>query len=159
MSRKITYADGTDHPELIAMCVNCTEPECDGLCDRYCDKYRELYELPVRQVIKKAEDTHEPRMHYVRRVYEAFGQTHTMAEWARITGLSYQTIYSRIDRGMEIEQALSLTPHTIGVKLYAHGGREMSRLEWCRELNIPRSRFYDNLARGMTVGQALGLEG
>lgn len=34
------------------------------------------------------------------------GETHTLAEWSRITGVSCQTIYKRLERGWTIEQAL-----------------------------------------------------
>lgn len=35
------------------------------------------------------------------------GETHTIAEWAEITGIAVQTIYQRLHRGWTIEQALT----------------------------------------------------
>jgi len=35
------------------------------------------------------------------------GQTRTLAEWARITGIKYQTLFHRIDTGWPIEKALN----------------------------------------------------
>ena len=35
------------------------------------------------------------------------GETHTMAEWARINGISYSTIQSRLNRGWKEEDAIS----------------------------------------------------
>lgn len=42
------------------------------------------------------------------RLLEYNGEKHCIAEWSRITGLSYQTIYSRISNGWEVEEALSM---------------------------------------------------
>lgn len=40
---------------------------------------------------------------------EAFGETHTLAEWARLTGINSKTIWSRIyDRNYTPERALGL---------------------------------------------------
>lgn len=39
------------------------------------------------------------------------GETHTLAEWQRITGISQSTIKTRLNAGWPIERALTETPH------------------------------------------------
>lgn len=41
-------------------------------------------------------------------------ETHSLAEWARKTGISYQTLRSRLNGGMLIQQALEKTNETVG---------------------------------------------
>lgn len=44
-------------------------------------------------------------------VIECFGERHTLAEWARIVGISRLAIYKRIQRGWSIERALTEPLH------------------------------------------------
>ena len=40
--------------------------------------------------------------------YSMNGETHTLSEWSRITGINLQTLYSRVNRdGMTLEQAIT----------------------------------------------------
>lgn len=157
MGTKITY--DADCPELIAFCQRCTRPECDGLCDEYADRYRQIYGLPERV---HARTDPKPRKQskgaYVRRTYEAFGHVHTLQEWANIVGLSYQTLWSRLDRGMDIESALNPHRDHQPRHTYTFDGTTMGVTEWCRQCNVPRATFYTRLCSGMSIGQALGLE-
>lgn len=44
--------------------------------------------------------------------WEAFGETHTIADWARITGVERHTLWARVYRlGYSIEEALSRSVH------------------------------------------------
>lgn len=120
--------------------------------------YRRIMGKPERKtVVSQADAVNDNRRHNARRIYQAFGETHTLTEWARITGLTYQTIWCRIERGMQIEEALSIGNYRSHCK-FTFAGVTRGVTEWCRECKIPRSTFYSRLNGGMTIGQALGLE-
>lgn len=38
---------------------------------------------------------------------EYHGETHTIAEWARITGLSENALYNRVNRGWDLERTFT----------------------------------------------------
>ena len=62
----------------IELCLNCTAKKCIGTCEK------------IRGVRSK-----DPR----RRKLTANGVTHTLAEWEKITGVSYKLMDQRIRRG------------------------------------------------------------
>lgn len=63
----------------IDICLNCTAKKCIGTCKR------------IRKASPaKAEPGKELTIN---------GETHTLGEWAKITGLNYKTIATRIYRG------------------------------------------------------------
>ena len=45
------------------------------------------------------------------RMLEAFGETHSVAQWARIVGIGPKTIRYRLEQGVPPEQALSRVPN------------------------------------------------
>ena len=55
-----------------------------------------------RWVTVKEQQNNRRNSHFI----EAFGERHTIAEWAEITGLNYGTLKSRLKRGWAVERAL-----------------------------------------------------
>lgn len=69
------------------------------------------------------------------------GETHTMAEWARITGLSYYVLRARITRGWSIERALTEPAGTNyrHARSITFNGETHTIREWAHILNIKES--------------------
>ena len=63
-----------EHPDLIAVCMNCTQNDCSGECLKYRNKYRELMGAP------KNESKYNRKL-------EAFGKQMTLNEWAEESGI------------------------------------------------------------------------
>ena len=96
---------------------------------------------------------------------ECDGQSHTMAEWARRTGIGITTIAYRLSAGWTIHETLS-TPsknYRNGVRrkahprnvYFEHQGRRLSITEWSRECGIKYGTFAARLRRGWTIAQAI----
>lgn len=78
-------------------------------------------------------------------LYTYNGETHTIAEWARLYGLPYDLLCARLIRSnMSIESALTMTSQK-RERLITYKGEEHNLREWAEKLNIPyyclRSRF------------------
>lgn len=67
------------------------------------DNYGHYEPGNVRWATKKEQSRNTRRNH----VLEHFGRSMTIAEWAEETGLSFTTITSRLDRGWDVDRALS----------------------------------------------------
>lgn len=60
-------------------------------------------------------------------IVEAFGESHTLAEWARINGLSYNTIKTRMRRGVQGDELVApVKKRTITANGETHTLREWS---------------------------------
>ena len=68
------------------------------------DLYNENTGELVREVICKITSVLNDNKYHI----EFNGETHTVAEWSRITGINHITLYSRIfQKGWSIERALT----------------------------------------------------
>lgn len=93
---------------------------------------------------------------------EAFGETHTIAEWAEITGIGTRSLYARLhEAGMPPEIALTL-PHRARVDLAAPCGGPDSWTwillpyeddEWAQDFVVrhPRGATLEEVAAAMGV--------
>ena len=142
-----------ERPELIAVCRNCKHDDCVGLCKEYKDKLRELTgKPPAREKHKfvplECRDTK----------YEAFGESHTLMEWHKITGISYNALWRRIRvRGWDVEAALTrecVSGAKTRVFLSADGKRQSVR-QWAEELGISCHTIYARYARGYSDRECL----
>ena len=151
---RVDYSNGTDHPLLIRFCQECTAAKCDGICNAWKDRYREVYGYPPV-------NRHRPPVHNARvcgKKYVAFGEEHTIQEWAIQMGLSYRTLYERLHSGTwTLEDAL-LTPADPrnGKSIYITiDGIGMSISAWLREKGLPRVTYYKRIREGWSVEQAI----
>ena len=149
-----------EHPDLIAVCMNCTQDDCRGECLKYRNKYRELMGAP------KNESKYNRKL-------EAFGKQMTLNEWAEESGIPYHTLHKRMRRGgMTLEEALNPdrakkkkqkikepreagTRKAPGVEAF---GRKQTLREWAAETGIDFRTLQKRIQRGMTAEEALTRE-
>ena len=97
------YNTHMDDPALIRICESCKHKDCIGICDEYRDKWRELN--GYQEATRHRHDTNNVRPW---QKIPAFGKKHTLAEWSRITGISYYKLYRRvITNHWNMEKALT----------------------------------------------------
>lgn len=86
------------------------------------------------------------------------GETHTLQEWSRITGIDRRTISKRIDRdGWSVEDALTKLVKKQRSKedlLISFNGEEHTLSEWSKILNIKRETLKSRLHNGWSIERA-----
>lgn len=94
------------------------------------------------------------------RFIEYNGQTHTIMEWARITGIQEGVIRSRIDKyGCSIGQALGYEDYDGSPDhILDYNGESHNITEWSIITGINKGTISSRLRYGYSVGQALGFE-
>ena len=96
----------------IQACLNCQATDCDP------------FQCPLRGYVpipERVVDARSWRRYAVIPPITANGETHTLSEWAELTGVSYNAIYMRIRRGMAAEQAVLLPNQPKGHKRKKRG--------------------------------------
>lgn len=84
------------------------------------------------------------------------GETHTVAEWARITGISKDYIYGGLRRGWSFEDIMLGKPKTPARgKLYECRGESHTLIEWSRLTGLSPTTILDRLKRRWSVEKAL----
>jgi hypothetical protein len=85
------------------------------------------------------------------------GKTHSVAEWAEITGVKVATIHYRLRSGFTIADALdpNFAPSFDGERLYTHDGETLCLSEWSRRSGIKFATLDHRLRIGMTIGEAI----
>lgn len=91
------------------------------------------------------------------RLVEYDGQTHTVKEWSRLTGIRNDTLTRRLNNGWEIKDALTRPTRvrkesTPGI---TYNGETHSIIEWSRITGISYSALVQRLGDGWTVEDAL----
>ena len=152
----MNYDAGSDNPTLIALCMNCTREDCEGICMEYKQLMRDLYN--VRRIRRRPKAERVPGNESG--LYTAFGERHTVWEWSQIYGIRYKTLYERIRRsGMTMEEALTRPLKKASIpKVYTVGGESRTIKEWSQVTGLSLNTIYARLARGWTPGQAVGRE-
>lgn len=88
----------------------------------------------------------------------ANGETHSLAEWSRITGISPSTIDGRLKSGYTPEEAVSPAKKPKGRKpsiMLTANGETHSLAEWSRITGLNRSSIEERLLRGATPEEAV----
>ena len=136
-TKHLTYT--MDPPDAIALCLNCRRSDCPGGCDALDETRR------ARRTKYKGK---APTYH------RANGQTHTVKEWARITGISADILHARMRGGMTMAEAIAYgTPRS---HLYSAHGRTQRIVDWSNETGIPQDTLrYRMREMGMTLEQAI----
>lgn len=146
----IDYSAHMDAPELIALCLSCKYDDCIGICDDYKNVAREL--MGVLKLKDKSKRYLIPG-----EKFEAFGESHTLKEWAKISGISYQTLYKRIiTYGWETEKSLR-EPQIFGprARTITVDGVAASIKEHSQRYAVPEATIRDRLTRGWTEQEAV----
>ena len=159
MNGWVNYANDSDRPELIEMCMNCTADDCPGHCKEYKNKWRELHGLPLTA---RGDGKKEPKKKKLNvkysygTQYEARGESHTIKEWSRITGVNYGTLWDRIRcRGMTMEEALDEPTSLTKIKMANDDGVEMSVKEWSKMTGVSTHAIYTRIKRGWPMEEAV----
>ncbi len=76
------------------------------------------------------------------------GETHTLSEWSRKTGILVSRLYERVRRGNPPEKVLA-KEDTRNIIYIAHEGKTMSIPEWARLLGMNRTTVYSRYRRGL----------
>ena len=144
----LDYTTHMDAPELVAVCEHCKHADCIGLCLEYKNAFRRL--MGQREIGTERGGNNIRRV-TVKDKLKALGETHTLAEWAKIRGISYHTLYKRvITNGWPLEIALTrkLCYGHISKIMLEVDGRKMSVNEWSVERGVSYQTIYARLARG-----------
>lgn len=152
----LDYTTHMNAPELVEVCRHCKHADCIGLCPEYKNAFRRLQ--GIAELKREGTYNGPSRGSVAGARFEAFGEAHTLGEWARISGISYYTLYKRVrENGWTIERALKTRPgEAPKVRvLLCVDGREMSVGDWAKALGIPAATIYARLARGWTDREAL----
>lgn len=85
------------------------------------------------------------------------GETRTVAEWAKLRGLAFSTVRTRVRQGMLLSEALVPTARMPGFRrhLVEHGGECLSLADWSRRTGIPAYAISLRLRGGWSVARAL----
>lgn len=107
----------------------------------------------MAEAIAKGPGTHGkvPELHVVD------GEAHTLREWSRVRGISYETLKGRIKRGMSLAEALAEGPGVWGKvpARYVVDGVERTVGEWAELYGIKADTLRERLRRGLTIAEAL----
>lgn len=148
MATTINYALRTGHPDLIAFCEHCTEPDCEGICQAYKDEYRRVYSMPKKRKVDKHKSERPKRL-------TLNGETHTIREWSEISGIRYSTLVSRLYRyGYTLEKAISRGV-TRNPRTLTYRGKTQTIAEWTRELCLSSQTIYNRLHAGQPIEEVL----
>lgn len=103
MAKHMHYERFIEAPELAQVCLNCTCVHCDGICDTYREAYRAFIgDEPLLKPTKR-----EKIQYQYQKTYKHGGETHTLKEWAKITGQPYMRLYMRMWKyGMTFDEAI-----------------------------------------------------
>jgi len=154
MSRMCHYQDHIDHPELVELCVNCTNDDCPGICAEYRQMFKALFKREQPAEAPKKREVVKLGKHNV--PFEAFGESHTIKEWATRYGIEYITLYMRIRSGIDMETALTMEPpKKTWMRLVTIDGYTLSISDWARQMGINRCTIYARMRRGMSVEDAI----
>lgn len=145
-------------PELVALCTHCKHADCIGTCPECRARVDEL--LGVCRPEKGKRGGARPNSGRRRKLrLEAFGETHTLREWADRYKVSYYALYKRVYIDSHpIEEALLMTPGHRGGRppvLLRVDGREMPIPAWAKELGIPPNKIHARLKLGWSAREAL----
>ena len=122
-----------DSPAAIEVCLHCPRAECTGNC------------LEMQAARRGRKVTRR----YNRIVYAADGTGHTVAEWAKISGVNRTTIDQRLRRGLPLEVALR--GGNLSAMRVTARGTEMTVKEWATALGVHPSLIHGRLKRGESM--------
>ena len=131
-----------DDPRLVALCLNCTRENCDGVCAEYKALDRMINPMTRRPV-------------YTAERYDMDGKSLTLVQWAREYGVSYKTLKERMATGKyTLKQALETPTRKINQLFEAFGQKKLMS-EWEKVSGISQYTLYSRIRRGIPLEEAL----
>jgi hypothetical protein len=93
----------------------------------------------------------------VNHIIEFNGITQTMAEWADQTGITYNSIRTRINKGWSIEDTLTISTGSMrhNSRILEYNGVSQSVIDWSRQTGLDNKTIYDRINSGWTIEDAL----
>lgn len=85
----------------------------------------------------------------------AYGVTHTMAEWARVVGISTELIWYRLNHGWPVEQAINIPAKKYRNQTYTCGKEAHTITEWSKITGLTAQCIRSRLNRGWSIERAL----
>lgn len=83
------------------------------------------------------------------KLHEAWGFSLKLSEWAGMFGIATDTLYKRLQRGMDLETALSMDPYGSDKhRRLTYKGETHTSAEWAEILGITHGTFNDRLRSG-----------
>lgn len=140
------YEDYNDHPRMIALCLNCSKPDCVEPCR---ERARLIRELRGRTCAQSEQVVRVGREYIV----IAEGGMFTVSQWARRAGVSYNTMYGRlVSQGMDPMEALAGRD----VPVVTVDGWTGTVAQWERRLGLGKNVIYAQIKReGITAEEAV----
>lgn len=150
----IDYTTRMDAPELVAVCEHCRHRDCIGTCLEYRNAYRRL--IGEREIGKQSVSNR--KLGRNNDGLEAFGEKHTLIEWAKLYEMNYHTLYKRVVIcGWPIEKALTDKKCSGSVpRVFLEAdGRKQSVSAWSNETGVSCQTIYARLRRGWNDRDAI----
>lgn len=148
------YPAYADHPVMIAMCEQCTRPDCpDGICTAWRAKCREV----IREAQAAKRDYIERgnlRQRYI--IYK--GEAHYLTEWAKMHGLTTVLLSERLAAGWPFEKALNTPKRDTSPRYYTLNGETLRTKEWAKRLGMTKEAIERRLYQGWPLEKALTYE-
>ena len=143
---RINYDSYMTEPEVAEICMACTKKDCPGICDDFRLAFRAI-DARCIHVRRKGPG------HYGKKLM-AFGEAHSISEWAKLYGLKYHTLFTRMSvSGMTMEQAL--TYKRPKVMTITCGGETHTINEWARLIGVDDMTIRYRIQRGCSPEEAV----
>lgn len=135
-----TYGDYWDNTEQVReLCLNCKYKDCFG--DDGCPERKKL--IAKLKAIDDGWAFRNGTFSARGKVYEIGGEEKTLAEWCRAYGQKYGNVWTRMEAGMNLEEALTMRGKGRGGKrnrgvIVEIGGESHCISEWLRMCHMHR---------------------
>lgn len=85
------------------------------------------------------------------KLHEAWGYSLKLSEWAAMFDIATNTLYKRLQRGMDLETALSMGPYQSDThpKYTAPDGESHTAREWAEIIGITSGAFRERISEGL----------
>lgn len=138
---------GESNVDLVKICLEC---EADG-CTGTCAKFQALHK---RVTSGDGQYMNTRRKRSPPRFYTYNGKTQSTARWAMEYGISRDTINSRINRGMSIEDALTLPLYSSNSTLTCNG-KTLPYKDWGGIAGIDSETIRSRIKSGWPAEKAI----
>ena len=133
--------------DLVRICLECKADRCTGTCAKFQELHRRIAN-GEGQYINTRKKRSPPKY------YTYMGRTQSAARWAKEYGISRDTIYTRLGRGLSIEEALTLPLYRNGLMI-TYDEKTLSCREWSEITGVGSETLRSRIKSGWPVEKAL----
>lgn len=90
-----------------------------------------------------------------RELHTIGGEHRTIIQWCEHYGIRVSTVYSRLNRGMTLEQALTTPVVNVGFDLITMNGESRTMVQWAAHYGVKVGDVYARMKRGRSLEEAL----